>query len=123
MSPADGREAPEGSVAVGNRVGLPRGAEPPFTVFINGVEQREGEDYRISGGEIVFSRQIFKEQVGFGRWLAMFLGLFGTYRKHETVDLQFTRAGKVELASDLAVHGDEATPDRHVGRSHQAPPA
>jgi hypothetical protein len=121
MSAAESHQVPEGSVAVGRRVKIPRGAEPPFTVFINGVEQTEGRDYRIAGGEIVFERPILKEaKVGFGRWLAMFIGLFGTYRKHETVDLQFTRAGKVELASDLSIHGEAtpAQPDLHGGRSH-----
>jgi len=33
----------------------------------------------------------------------MYLGLFGTYRKDETVDLQFSRNGKVQLLSDLPV--------------------
>jgi hypothetical protein len=33
----------------------------------------------------------------------MYLGLFGTYRKNETVDLQFHRGGRVELLSDLPV--------------------
>jgi len=33
----------------------------------------------------------------------MYLGLFGTYRKDETIDLQFSRDGKVQLLSDLAV--------------------
>ncbi len=96
-------EIPKGSYAAGERVKLPRGAEPPFTVFINGVEQGEGADYAIEGGEIVFSRPIVKEKVGTGRWLAMYLGLFGTYRKNETIDLQFSKGGKVELRSDLAV--------------------
>jgi hypothetical protein len=96
-------EIPKGSYAAGERVKLPRGAEPPFTVFINGIEQREGADYGIKGAEIVFTRPIVKEKVGTGRWLAMYLGLWGTYRKNETVDLQFTRGGKVELISDLAV--------------------
>ena len=36
----------------------------------------------------------------------MLVGLFGTYRKHETVDVQFTRAGKIELVSDLPVLPD-----------------
>jgi hypothetical protein len=114
-------QVPEGSVAVGDRVRLPRGAEPPITVFINGVEQVEGRDYRKVGGEIVFARPILKEErVGFGRWLAMLIGLFGTYRKHETVDVQFSRAGKVELASDLRIHaGGPPRPDPHEGRSHQ----
>ncbi|HEX5928557.1 MAG TPA: hypothetical protein VFY48_04110 [Solirubrobacterales bacterium] len=96
-------EIPKGSYAAGERVKLPRGAGPPFTVFINGIEQSEGDDYTVEGGEIVFGRPIVKEKVGAGRWLAMYLGLFGTYRKDETIDLQFTRDGKVELLSDLPV--------------------
>ncbi len=95
-------EIPKGSYAAGERVKLPAGAEPPFTVFINGIEQTPGS-YRIEGGEIVFDRPIVKEKVGTGRWLAMYLGLFGTYRKNETIDLQFTRGGRVELRSDLPV--------------------
>lgn len=117
----DNYEVPEGSVAVGNRVRLPRGASTPITVFINGVEQSESEDYRISDSEIVFTRPILKEaKVGFGRWLAMLIGLFGTYRKNETVDVQFSRGGKVELASDLAVHDEAASkrPDGHGARLH-----
>jgi hypothetical protein len=95
-------EIPKGSYAAGERVKLPPGAQPPFTVFINGIEQNP-ESYRIEGGEIVFDRPIVKEKVGTGRWLAMYLGLFGTYRKNETIDLQFTKKGNVELRSDLAV--------------------
>jgi hypothetical protein len=100
---SEATEIPKGSYAAGERVKLPRGAEPPFTVFINGVEQRAGADYEVEGAEIVFTRPIVKEKVGTGRWLAMYLGLWGTYRKNETVDLQFTRNGKVELVSDLAI--------------------
>jgi hypothetical protein len=99
-------EIPKGSYAAGRRVKLPGGAEAPYVVFINGVEQREGADYEVRAGEIVFARQIVKEKVGTGRWLAMYLGLFGTYRKDETIDLQFQRAGKVELISDLPVQPD-----------------
>ena len=99
-------EIPKGSYAAGRRVKLPSGAEAPYTVFINGVEQREGADYEMRAGEILFSRQIVKEKVGTGRWLAMYLGLFGTYRKDETIDLQFRRGGKVELISDLPVLPD-----------------
>ena len=98
-----GTEIPKGSYAAGERVKMPRGAEPPYAVFINGVEQREGDDYRIDGAEIAFTRPIIKEKMGTGRWLAMYLGLFGTYRKDEKVDLQFTRKGKVELIPDLPV--------------------
>jgi hypothetical protein len=96
-------EIPKGSYAAGRRVKLPAGAGPPFAVYVNGVEQGEGEDYRVAAGEIVFTREIVKEKVGTGRWLAMYLGLFGTYRKNETVDLQFERGGRTELVSDLPV--------------------
>ncbi|HEX3324002.1 MAG TPA: hypothetical protein VHR65_02525 [Solirubrobacterales bacterium] len=99
-------EIPKGSYAAGRRVKLPAGAEAPYTVFVNGVEQREGADYDVRADEIVFTRQIVKEKVGTGRWLAMYLGLFGTYRKNETIDLQFRRSGKVELISDLPVQPD-----------------
>ncbi len=99
-------EIPKGSYAAGRRVKLPAGAEAPYVVFVNGVDQREGVDYEVRAGEVVFSRQIVKEKVGTGRWLAMYLGLFGTYRKDETVDLQFQRGGKVELLSDLPVQPD-----------------
>jgi hypothetical protein len=96
-------EIPKGSYAAGNRVKLPAGAEPPFTVFINGIEQSEDADYNVRAGEIVFTRPIVKEKVGTGRWLAMYLGLFGTYRKNETVDLQFTRNDKTTLVDDLPI--------------------
>jgi len=40
---------PQGQLR-GRRAGQdPRGAEPPFTVFINGVEQSEDVDYRDRG--------------------------------------------------------------------------
>lgn len=96
-------EIPKGSYAAGRRLKLPAGAEAPYAVFVNGIEQREGVDYELRAGEIVFTREIVKEKVGTGRWLAMYLGLFGTYRKNETIDLQFNRDGKVELVSDVGV--------------------
>jgi hypothetical protein len=100
---SDETEIPKGSYAAGRRLKLPDGAEGPYAVFVNGVEQREGVDYNLRAGEIVFTREIVKEKVGTGRWLAMYLGLFGTYRKNETIDLQFRRDGKTELLSDLPV--------------------
>jgi hypothetical protein len=96
-------EIPKGSYAAGERVRLPRGAEAPIVVFINGIEQSEGNDYSVEAGEIVFTRPIVKEKIGTSRWLAMYLGLWGTYRKNETVDVQFVRDGKVRLVSDLDV--------------------
>lgn len=103
MSSGEEAEVPKGSYAAGRRARLPRGAEPPITVYVNGIEQTPGADYELRGDEIVFGRQIFKEKVGAGRWMAMYLGLFGTYRKHETVDVEYRLGGKVRLASDVEI--------------------
>ena len=89
-------EVPKGRYAAGRRVRLPRGAEPPIRVHINGVEQREGTVFEVRGNEIVFARPIVKETVTPGRWMAMYLGLFGTYRKHEAVDVEY-RLGGLDL--------------------------
>ena len=111
MSPDEGQvklnRVGEG-VEVGRRVRLPRGADPPIRVYVNGVEQSEESDFRIRGGEIIFERPIVKEgKVGGLRWLAMLLGLFGTYRKHETVDVEYRLAGQVKLASDVEILAEE----------------
>lgn len=103
MSERTGTEIPKGSYAAGDRVRIPAGAEPPYAVFVNGVEQSQGVDYEVGGGEIVFNRPIVKEKIGASRWLAMYLGLFGTYRKNEVVDLQFVRGGKLQLVADLPI--------------------
>jgi hypothetical protein len=91
------------SVEVGRRVRLPNGAERPIQVFINGRQQAEGTDYTVHGREIVFSRPLVKEKVSSGRWLAMTLGLFGSYGKNESVDVHFRRGGKVQVISDAEI--------------------
>ena len=99
-------EVPKGSFAAGRRVRLPRGARRSVVVYVNGVQQVEGADYLVRAGEVVFSRPIVKERVGGMRWLAMLLGLFGTYRKHETVDVEYRLGGQVKLLADAKVVGD-----------------
>jgi len=91
------------SVEVGRRVRLPNGAGRPIQVFINGSEQREGTDYTVHGREIVFSRPLIKEKVSGARWLAMLLGLFGSYGKNETVDVHFRRGGRTQVISDAEI--------------------
>jgi hypothetical protein len=86
------------------RVPLPRGAEPPYRVFVNGVPQREGQDYVLRGRELVFDRPLQKEgKLGFWRWTAMFLALFGTYRNNDSVDVQYRRAGREAVATGLDI--------------------
>jgi hypothetical protein len=96
-------EIPKGSYAAGRRARLPRGASEPIRVHINGVEQPRGEIWDVRGGGLVFTRPIVKETVTPGRWVAMYLGLFGTYRKNETVDVEYTLRGETKLASDVEI--------------------
>ena len=91
------------SVEVGRRVRLPNGAGRPIQVFINGTEQREGADYTVHGREIVFSRPLVKEKVSRARWMAMLLGLFGSYGKNEAVDVHFRYGGKIQVITDAKV--------------------
>jgi hypothetical protein len=97
------QKIPKGSHAAGRRVSLPEDAEKPIVVFVNGVHQTEGKDYVLRGNELLFTREIIKETKSGKKKLVMLLGVVGFYNKHETVDVQFERDGKTELAGDLPV--------------------
>ena len=85
-----------------SRVALPDAVLPPFEVFINGIRQEEGRDYRLEGRELVFTRALEQEgRLGFIRWLSIFLGFAGTYRKHDTVDVVYEAGGRRLVASGL----------------------
>jgi len=77
-------------------------------VFVNGVPQTEGTDYEIREHELRFSRPLEKERIGVGRWAAIFLGLWGSYGKNDSVDVQFRLSGRETLATGL----DILPPDR-----------
>lgn len=82
------------SVEAGRRVRLPAGAEGPIEVYVNGSQEIEGTDYTVRGNEILFNRTLYKEQVSKSRWLAMTLGLFGSYGRHDSVDVDFQLGGE-----------------------------
>jgi hypothetical protein len=87
-----------------SRVPLPREAERPFSVWVNGVSQEEGRDYAVEGHALVFERRLQKEgKLGVGRWTAMFLGLFGTYRQNDSVDVKYSFRGQERLATGLDI--------------------
>ena len=85
------------------RVPLPRGAESPYRVFVNGVEQKEGADYEVVGAELHFAKPLEKERLGMGRWAAIFFGLFGSYGKDDQVDLQYRLGGRTAHATGLEI--------------------
>jgi len=85
-----------------SRVDLPAHVPIDFQVFVNGVEQQPGVDYELVGRSLVFPRPIAQEgKLGFVRWTAMWLGIAGSYRKHETVDVVYQAGGRRQVATGL----------------------
>lgn len=83
---------------------MPTDALPPFDVFVNGVRQEQGKDFRLEGSVLVFERSLAQEgRLGFWRWLSMLLGVAGTYRQNDAVDVVYGRGGRRVVASNLPV--------------------
>jgi hypothetical protein len=86
-------------------------------VFVNGVAQQEGRDYRREGRFLVFPRQMAREgKLGFWRWLSLFLGIAGTYRQNDSVDVVYEAGGRRLVATGLPIIG--AKPDQEA-RDHE----
>ena len=89
-------------VSARSRVDLPSYIPDDFEVFVSGVRQDRGSDYEVLGRMLVFPRPIAQEgRLGFWRWLSMWLGIAGTYRKHETVDVVYESAGRRQVETGL----------------------
>lgn len=86
-----------------SRVPLPAGVREPFSVFVNGVRQELGRDFRVSAGELVFTRELIKEgRLGFWRW---FLGAWGigSYGRNDQVDVAWEQDGRPQVAHALDI--------------------
>lgn len=79
----------------GSQVDLPDAVTPPFEVYVNGVPQQRGQDFDQVGRTLVFRRELAREgRLGFWRWLSLFLGVAGTYRKNDSVDVIYDAGGR-----------------------------
>jgi len=88
-------------------VHLPTGAGESIEVFLNGVRQEQGRDFRRQGNELLFERELAQEgRLGFWRWLSLFLGVAGTYRQNDIVDLVYDVNGRRHVASGLPMVPD-----------------
>jgi hypothetical protein len=77
------------------RVELPPGIGDRYEVYVNGVRQEPGRDFDRVGDTLVFHRALASEgRLGPIRWLSMLLGVAGTYRKHENVDVVYEVGGR-----------------------------
>jgi hypothetical protein len=81
-------------------VDLPERIGEPFEVFVNGVPQHPGVDFDRVGRALVFRRELSGEgRLGFWRWLSLFFGVAGTYRRNDKVDVVFTHGGRRTVAT------------------------
>jgi hypothetical protein len=84
------------------RVELPAGISDNIEVFVNGVLQQPDRDFRREGDELVFDRLLAREgRLGFWRWLSLFLGVAGTYRQNDSVDVVYEAGGRRIVATAL----------------------
>lgn len=85
-----------------SRVQLPPHVTEPFEVYVNGVLQRPGADFRRVGDDLVFDRNLAAEgRLGFWRWTSMLLGVAGTYRRNDAVDVVYRAGGRRQVATGL----------------------
>jgi hypothetical protein len=85
-------------------VELPAAAGEWIEVYLNGVRQEEGRDFRREGRTLVFDRLLAKEgRLGFWRWTSMFLGVAGTYKQNDSVDVVYERDGRRQVATGLPI--------------------
>jgi hypothetical protein len=86
-----------------SHVPLPAGVREPFTVYVNGVRQEFGRDFRVSEGALVFTRELVKEgKLGFWRWFWGAWGI-GTYRRNDQVDVAWEKDGHPQVAHALDI--------------------
>jgi hypothetical protein len=90
------------NVSPRTRVELPPHIPPTFEVYVSGVRQEPGRDYVLEGRSLVFPRALAEVgKLGFFRWASMWLGIAGTYRKNETVDVVYESDGRRTVETGL----------------------
>ncbi len=95
------------NVSQPTRIELPDHVPSVLEVYINGVRQQPGRDFELDGRALVFPRPLAQEgRLGFWRWASMWLGIAGTYRKHESVDVVYESGGRREVETGLRARTD-----------------
>ena len=84
-------------------VQLPAAVREPYDVYVNGVHQEPGIDFRVEGRTLIFERELKKDRISGWRW---FLGAWGvgTYRQDDSVDVRWERTdGSAAVAEGLEI--------------------
>jgi hypothetical protein len=89
------------------RVKLPPGVRSPFEVYVNGVRQELGTDFRVSEGDLLFERELVRQKLGFWAWFIGFWGV-GTYKRNDEIDIRSEAGGQPQV-----VRATEIIPPRN----------
>ncbi|MFN8188121.1 MAG: hypothetical protein U0R69_13715 [Gaiellales bacterium] len=97
-------------------VALPERVSEPFEVYVNGVLQQRDVDYTVDGRSLRFLKPLAQEgKLGPVRWLSIFLGIAGTYRKNDSVDVVYQRNGRQQVATGLPISPPSAQTPANAG--------
>ena len=91
-------------------IALPRDAEPPIKVYVNGEEWREGADFTVEGPLLRFHRPLRAQPpLGLGHkvMLAIGIGVYGDL-KGDTLDLQYREGTETRMVSVPVTPGEAA---------------
>jgi hypothetical protein len=84
-------------------VKLPGQVREPYEVYLNGVPQRAGVDFRVKGRTLMFERELRKDHISKRRWLLGAWGV-GTYKQDDSVDVRYEAAdGSPRVAEALEI--------------------
>ena len=81
---------------------LPGHVERPLEVFVNGIPQHAGVDYELDGRALVFPRALEpEEKMSKLQWVLVALGVTGSHKKHDSVDVVYEQDGRRLVATGL----------------------
>ena len=90
------------AAATESLVDLPAAVDAEFDVYVNGILQKRGIDYRLEGRILVFPRRLVPEvKLTKLQLLRAVLGIAGTYGKYDCVDVAYQHAGRNLVATGL----------------------
>jgi hypothetical protein len=93
------------------RVKLPPGVRSPFEVYVNGVRQELGSDYRVSEGDLLFARELVRQRLGAKAWFLGFWGI-GTYKRNDEIDIRYETGGQPQVARITEIIPPSSGPPR-----------
>jgi hypothetical protein len=85
-----------------SRFDLPPFVGEPLEVYVNGIAQQPGVDYELADRTLVFPRALEPEvKMSKLQWVLVALGVTGSHKKFDSVDVIYEHDGRRLVASGL----------------------